>query len=75
MRGQLGTLYANHFCFVVVPQICHEIWTKVQAIEATCRSVPMVERIISELSDKAYETILGICAACCFVSLFLAATV
>lgn len=35
----------------------------------------MVERIISELSDKTYETILGICAVCCFVSLLLAATV
>jgi hypothetical protein len=35
----------------------------------------MVERIIAELSDKTYETILGICAACCFMSLLLAATV
>ena len=35
----------------------------------------MVERIISELSDKAYETILGIFAVGCFVSLLLAATV
>jgi hypothetical protein len=35
----------------------------------------MTERIISELSDKLYETILGICAACCIGSLFLAASV
>jgi hypothetical protein len=35
----------------------------------------MVERIISQLSDKTYETILGICADCCFLSLLLAATV
>jgi hypothetical protein len=31
----------------------------------------MTERIISELSDKSYETILGLCAACCIVSLLL----
>ena len=26
----------------------------------------MVERIVSGLFDNPYETILGICAACCF---------
>jgi hypothetical protein len=35
----------------------------------------MVERIISELSDNSYETILGICGVCSFISLLLAATV
>jgi hypothetical protein len=35
----------------------------------------MVERIISELSEKSYETTLAVCATCCFVSLLLAATV
>jgi hypothetical protein len=35
----------------------------------------MVERIISELSDRTYETTLAVCGACCFVSLLLAATV
>lgn len=35
----------------------------------------MIERIISELSDKSYEAILGVCAACCFVSLLLAAAI
>jgi hypothetical protein len=34
----------------------------------------MVERIISQLSDKTYETILGICAACYFLSLLLPTT-
>jgi hypothetical protein len=37
--------------------------------------VAMVERIVSELSDKAYETTLVIYAACCFGSLLLAATI
>jgi hypothetical protein len=35
----------------------------------------MVNRIISELSDKSYETVLAIFGACGLVSLFLAATV
>jgi hypothetical protein len=35
----------------------------------------MVERIVSGLFDNPYETILGICATCCFVSLLLAATI
>jgi hypothetical protein len=35
----------------------------------------MVERIISELSDRTYETTLAVCGACCFVSLLLAATI
>jgi hypothetical protein len=35
----------------------------------------MAGRIVSELSDNSYETILAVCGACCFVSLFLAATV
>jgi hypothetical protein len=35
----------------------------------------MVERIISELSDRSYETILGVFGACSFISLLLAATV
>jgi hypothetical protein len=35
----------------------------------------MAERILSEMLDKAYETILGIFAVGCFVSLLLAATV
>jgi flagellar biosynthesis protein FliQ len=35
----------------------------------------MTERIISELFDKSYETVLGICAACCIVSLLLAGSV
>jgi hypothetical protein len=35
----------------------------------------VVERIISELSDKVYETTLAVCGTCCFVSLLLAATV
>jgi hypothetical protein len=35
----------------------------------------MINRIISELSDKSYETVLAICGACGLVSLFLAATV
>ena len=37
--------------------------------------VAMVERIVSGLFDNPYETILGIFAACCFVSLLLAATI
>jgi hypothetical protein len=35
----------------------------------------MVERMVSGLFDNPYETILGIFAACCFVSLLLAATI
>jgi hypothetical protein len=35
----------------------------------------MIDRIVSELSDKSYETILAVCGACGLVSLFLAATV
>jgi hypothetical protein len=34
----------------------------------------MVERMISGLSGRAYETTLAVSGACCFVSLLLAAT-
>jgi hypothetical protein len=35
----------------------------------------MLDRIFSKLSGTSYETILGLCAVCYFVSLFLAATI
>jgi hypothetical protein len=35
----------------------------------------MVKRIVSELSDRSYEMTLAVCAAGCFMSLLLAATV
>jgi hypothetical protein len=38
-------------------------------------SVPMAERIISELSDTFYETMLTLCGASCVASLLLAGTI
>jgi hypothetical protein len=35
----------------------------------------MVGRIVSKLSENAYEATLAVCGICCFGSLILAATV
>lgn len=57
--------------FVVVPRISHEIWTSLGRWILEYWGDAMTKRIMSKLSEKSYEAILGVCAACCVASLLL----